>query len=48
MVATTLRHARRDPAAAAAMAMSLPAMHLPWGVGFIVGLVSRRPRQPRT
>lgn len=31
--------ARHDAPAGAAMAGALPAMHLPWGLGFVVGLV---------
>lgn len=31
--------ARRDAPAGAAMAGAFPAMHLPWGVGFVLGLV---------
>jgi succinoglycan biosynthesis protein ExoA len=31
--------ARNDPGAAAGLAVTLPAMHLPWGVGFLTGLL---------
>ena len=41
-------HARHDAAAATGLALTLPAMHLPWGVGFLVGLVRPRPRRVRT
>jgi len=36
---------RRAPAVAPAVALTLPAMHIPWGVGFLVGLArpARRP-----
>lgn len=40
VVARSATEAIRDPAAAAVMALTLPAMHLPWGAGFIVGLMS--------
>jgi hypothetical protein len=32
---------RRDPAAAAGLAVALPLMHLSWGAGFIVGWCRR-------
>ncbi|MGH9017779.1 MAG: glycosyltransferase family 2 protein, partial [Acidimicrobiales bacterium] len=35
---------RRDPAAGAGLAVALPAMHLSWGAGFLVGWL--RPRRP--
>jgi succinoglycan biosynthesis protein ExoA len=40
------REMRRDPAGGAGMAVALPAMHLSWGVGFLVGW-SRRYLPPR-
>lgn len=33
---------RKDPAAGAAMALTIPTMHLCWGVGFLSGLVTGR------
>lgn len=36
------RQARRRGAAGALSAAVLPAMHLPWGLGFLTGLVARR------
>ncbi len=39
---TALRESRHDRAGAAGLILALPAMHLPWGLGFVSGLV--RPR----
>ena len=45
VVAAVLSELRREPRAAPGVAVTLPAMHLPWGVGFLVGLV-RPTRHP--
>ena len=44
VAAEAARHLASDPASAAGLALSLPVMHLPWGVGFLRGLVS--PQRP--
>jgi succinoglycan biosynthesis protein ExoA len=43
--AAVLSELRREPRAAPGVMVTLPVMHLPWGVGFLVGLVRplRRP-----
>lgn len=42
-----VRQAARDPAAVPAMVAVLPAMHLPWGLGFIQGLLKPASRPER-
>jgi glycosyltransferase involved in cell wall biosynthesis len=36
--AASAQQCRQDPSAVPGMTLTLPAMHLPWGVGFLVGL----------
>ena len=47
VIGRSATEARRDPGAAAGMAVTLPAMHLPWGAGFLLGLLGVRPPGPR-
>jgi succinoglycan biosynthesis protein ExoA len=44
VVAASVRQAGRDPIAATVMAVTLPTMHVPWGLGFMVGLAEARTR----
>ena len=44
VVAASVRQAGKDPTVAAAMALTLPAMHVPWGLGFLRGLAGGRKR----
>lgn len=39
VVATGVRQVARDPRASLGLSLALPAMHLPWGLGFLRGLV---------
>lgn len=40
LVAACFRELRRDPKASPGLVLALPAMHLPWGVGFLRGLAA--------
>ena len=42
LIARTLRESTRDPSVAVGLMLAMPTMHLPWGVGFLRGLISLR------
>lgn len=41
-----LRQLVRDPGSSLGMAFTLPAMHIPWGAGFLLGLIGARSCHP--
>jgi hypothetical protein len=42
MVAATLPELRRSPRSAAGALLAMPTMHIPWGLGFLGGLLANR------